>query len=146
MINRIGDSLRASILWFLLSIGLFVGGLWIYDHYKIYDYINEKETECVLLEKLETVEGSRKHLRSAFYFVLEDTKGRKFDISVGITDYSQTEIGDTIYFDLKESQIQENSKLNGIEFLGILMFIVSILVLIVSVVVFYNKITEEWEK
>jgi hypothetical protein len=143
MLNRIGDALRASILWFLLSIALFLYGLWLYDHYKIYDYRTEKETKCVLLDKLETVEGSRKHLRSAFYFVLEDTKGRKFDLSVGITDYSQTEIGDTIYFDLKESQIQENSKLNGIDILGVFIFIISLFVLIVSVVVFYNKITEE---
>lgn len=143
VLNRIGDALRASVLWFFLSIGLFVGGLWLYDYYKIYDYRTEKETKCVLLDKLETVEGSRKHLRSAFYFVLEDTKGRKFDISVGITDYSQTEIGDTIYFNLKESQIQGNSKLNGIDVLGVFIFILSILVLIVSVLVFYNKITEE---
>ena len=142
VLNRIGDALRASVLWFFLSIGLFVGGLWLYDYYKIYDYRTEKETKCVLLDKLETVEGSRKHLRSAFYFVLEDTKGRKFDISVGITDYSQTEIGDTIYFNLKESQIQGNSKLNGIDVLGVFIFILSILVLIVSVLVFYNKITE----
>ena len=142
VLNRIGDALRASVLWFFLSIGLFVGGLWLYDYYKIYDYRTEKETKCVLLDKLETVEGSRKHLRSAFYFVLEDTKGRKFDISVGITDYSQTEIGDTIYFNLKESRIQGNSKLNGIDVLGVFIFILSILVLIVSVLVFYNKITE----
>jgi hypothetical protein len=143
VLNRIGDALRSSILWFFLSIGLFVGGLWLYDYYKIYDYRSEKETKCVLLDKLETVEGSRKHLRSAFYFVLEDTKGRKFDLSVGITDYSQTEIGDTIYFDLKESQIQENSKLDGIVILGVFIFILSVLGLILSVIVFYNKITEE---
>lgn len=142
MLNRIGDALRASILWFLLSIALFLYGLWLYDHYKIYDYIGEKETECVLLDKIETIEGTRKHLRSVFYFILQDKKGRKFDLSVGVTDYSQTEIGDTIYFDLKESQIQGNSKLNNIEFLGILTFILSFFVLIASVVVFYNKITE----
>jgi hypothetical protein len=142
ILNKIGNALRASILWLFLAIGLYVVGLWIYDHYKISEYKKEVKTECVVLDKVVTVEGSRKHLISCFNFVLKDKKERKFDILVGVTDYSQIEIGDTIYLNLRESQIEHNSRLDGIDFLGVIVFGLSIFILIISIIVFYDKITE----
>ena len=142
VLNKIGNALRYSILWIILSIATCVGGLWIYDTYKISEYHEDITRKCVLLDKMETLEGSRKHLETELNFVLEDEKHRKFDINVGVTDYTQTEIGDTVYFDLMESQIEGNSKISGMDAIAILLFGCSIIALIIFIIAFCVKFTE----
>lgn len=88
--------------------------------YRNNDYMEFKERRCVVLDRLTTSGGHKSSGR--FYLVLREERGVVFDAIVSPTTFSQSKIGDTTYFDLREMDIKQTPMDNTIYFVGPVVF------------------------
>lgn len=84
------------------------------------DYMEFKDRKCIVLDKMTTT-GGYKSL-SNFYLVLKEERGIVFDLIVSPATFSQSKIGDTKYFNLRQLEIRQTPINNAIYFFGSVIF------------------------
>lgn len=84
------------------------------------DYMEFKDRKCIVLDKMTTT-GSYKS-SGCFYLVLKEERGIVFDLIVSPATFSQSKIGDTKYFNLRQLEIKQTPMNNAIYFLGSVIF------------------------
>jgi len=101
------------------------------------EYMLEKSVKCTVINKLE----SQGRYSSNFYLVLKEENEIIFDITVTPSNYSQLNIGDIAYFNLRKFDIKQTKIDNAIYFFGqVIPFSISICCLCVILVCFIFKI------
>jgi len=78
------------------------------------DYLDRKDRRCVVLDKLESFGGHKSS--SHFYLILKEERGIIFDLIVSPATYSQSKVGETLVFNLKQMDIRQTPKENLIYF------------------------------
>jgi hypothetical protein len=84
------------------------------------DYMQFKMRKCTVVDMLKT-NGTGKS-SGRFYLVLKEERGILFDIIVSPTTYSQSKIGNTKLFDLRQMDIKQTPFENLIYFIGGVIF------------------------
>ena len=84
------------------------------------DYMEFKDRKCIVLDKMTTTGGYKSW--GDFYLVLKEEKGIVFDLIVSPATFSQSKIGDTKYFNLRQLEIKQTPMNNAIYFLGSVIF------------------------
>lgn len=97
------------------------------------DYMTHKDRKCVLLDKM-VVDGGK--YSDNFYFILKEERGIVFDLIVAPATYSQTKVGDTVIFNLRQFDIKQTSQENTIDFFGGFGSLAMLIVVFVSYVLF----------
>ena len=97
-------------------ISLIIFGIIYYNN----DYMEFKERRCIVLDKMTTTGGYKSS--GHFYLVLKEERGIVFDLIVSPATFSQSKIGDTIYFNLRQLEIKQTPMNNAIYFFGSIIF------------------------
>lgn len=97
-------------------ISLIIFGIIYYNN----DYMDFKVRKCIVMDKMTTTGGSRSS--GAFYLVLKEERGIVFDLIVSPATFSQSKMGDTKYFNLRELEIKQTPMNNAIYFFGYVFF------------------------
>jgi hypothetical protein len=84
------------------------------------DYMDFKTRKCVVLNKLTTSGGYKSS--GDFYLVLKEEKGIIFDLIVCPSTFSQSKVGDTKFFNLRDFDIKQTPKNNLLYFFGEVIF------------------------
>lgn len=102
------------------------------------DYMVSKPTKCIVLDKLTTTGGHKSS--GSFYLVLK-TEKTIFDLIVSPATFSQSEIGQSITFNLRQFDIRQNLTDNIIFFFSeIILLSVSVALLITSFIIHIFKL------
>jgi hypothetical protein len=80
------------------------------------DYMEFKDRKCIVLDKMTTTGGYKSS--GHFYLVLKEERGIVFDLIVSPATFSQSKIGDTKYFNLRQLEIKQTPMNNAIYFFG----------------------------
>jgi hypothetical protein len=84
------------------------------------DYMGFKDRKCIVLDKMTTTGGHKSS--GHFYLVLKEERGIVFDLIVSPATFSQSKIGDTKYFNLRQLEIKQTPLNNAIYFFGSVIF------------------------
>lgn len=84
------------------------------------DYMEFKYRKCIVLDKMTTTGGYKSS--GHFYLVLKEERGIVFDLIVSPATFSQSKIGDTKYFNLRQLEIKQTPMNNVIYFFGSVIF------------------------
>lgn len=91
--------------------------------------------DCIVLDKLQS--GGR---YGNFYMVMKDVEsGKTFDLIISATTFSQKEVGDHVYFKLREFDIQQTLSENILYFFGPTLLIVAGFVAFVGSLIYFNR-------
>lgn len=94
------------------------------------DYMEYKDRKCIVLDKL-AASGGRKS-SGDFYLVLKEEQGIVFDLMVSPATYSQSNIGKTKYFSLRQFDIKQTAMNNLIYWFGSVFFVTLSFVCLIS--------------
>ena len=83
----------------------------------INDYMEFKNRNCVVLDKLELSGGYK--TTGHFYLILKEERGIIFDIIVSPVTYYQSKIGENLVFNLRQFDIKQTKRENIIYFFGV---------------------------
>ena len=107
------------------------------------DYMEFKDRKCIVLDKMTTAGGYKSSGRS--YLVLKEERGIVFDLMVSPAVFSQSKIGDTKHFSLRQLEIKQTPMNNAIYFVGSVIFGAIGFVCLIGVVLYrlYNKCSKK---
>lgn len=71
-------------------------------------YTEEKNRKTVVLDKLTSLTHHKRSATENFLLILKLDDGRMIDLRVSPVTWSQSDVGDELYFNLSERQIQHN--------------------------------------
>lgn len=116
-------------------VSLIIFGIIVYNN----DYMVSKDRKCVVLDKLTTTGGYKSS--GNFYLILREERGIVFDLIVSPATFSQSKIGDTLYFSLRQQEIKQTPNENLIYFFGVIVFgVIGFVCLVSALLQFYvNK-------
>ena len=130
--------------WILYIIGITITVLYFTIFYNN-EYMKFKIRRCVVLDKLPS-EGGYKHSEN-FYMVLREERGIVFDMIVSPATYSQHKRDEVVYFNLRESDINQTPRDNAIYFFGsIIMMICTVLFFVLAVIHWVDLIKQRFKK
>jgi hypothetical protein len=102
------------------------------------DYMKEKIRRCIVLDKITQSGGYRSS--GHFYLVLKEERGMVFDIIVSPSTFSQSNIGDTKYFELRQFDIRPTAVDNlTYFFMPFILFSVAIGFIVIGWVIMKDK-------
>lgn len=95
-----------------------------------------KDRKCLVIDKLKT-SGTYRY-SGKFYLILKEERGIKFDLEVSPATYSQSKIGQSKYFNLRNMDIKQTLKENIIYFFGQVIFGTVGFVCLIAGLIFIN--------
>lgn len=103
------------------------------------DYTKYKDRKCLVLDKMTTTGGYKSS--GQFYLVLREERGILFDIIVSPSTFSQTQIGETAIFNLRQFDIKQTIRENVLYFFApiIVVFLIGIGILGLIIYIHENK-------
>jgi hypothetical protein len=105
--------------------------IWYTDDYMVF-----KDRKCLVIDKL-TTPGTYRY-SGKFYLILKEERGIKFDLQVSPVTFSQSKIGETKYFNLRNMDIKQTQKENIIYFFGYVLFGTVGFVCLIAGLIFIN--------
>lgn len=114
----------------IICLVLFLSGFGLYSLNS--DYFEVKTTKVTVLDKLESVIHSKRSATNKFILVLQLDDGRLTDMNVRPYVWSQAVVGDTLYFEMSEDDLQRDGKKNLIKFSGFMLMVLTSGLFIIS--------------
>lgn len=113
---------------YIVIILFAITSLWIITNNTYMDF---KIRKCVILNKIITPPGYKQSAN--LYLVLKEERGIVFDLIVAPATYTQHNVGDTIYFNLRDFDIRQTPRDNVIFFFGQIVMIAITIALIILI-------------